>query len=94
MGSSGAPDRRGVHSPAAVNEQSPTESREKLPKGNSASAVGKMRDGDKVKTISGKEFTLGLKNNLVTLNGANVSKTDIQASNGVIHAIDSVILPN
>jgi uncharacterized surface protein with fasciclin (FAS1) repeats len=47
-----------------------------------------------VKTISGKEFTLGLKNNLVTLNGANVSKTDIQASNGVIHAIDSVILPN
>lgn len=65
-----------------------------LPGNISASAVNKMHDGDKMKTVSGKEFTLGLKNNQVTLNGANVSKTDIQASNGVIHAIDSVILPN
>lgn len=59
-----------------------------------SSAVNKMRDGDKVKTVSGKEFTLGLKNNVVTVNGSTVSKTDIQASNGVIHAIDTVIMPN
>lgn len=59
-----------------------------------SSSVMKMHDGDKVKTVSGKEFTLGLKNNQVTVNGALVSKTDIQASNGVIHAIDSVILPS
>jgi uncharacterized surface protein with fasciclin (FAS1) repeats len=65
-----------------------------LPGNLSAAAVGKMRDGDKVKTVSGKEFTLGLKNNVVTVNGAIVSKTDIQASNGVIHAIDTVIMPN
>ncbi len=65
-----------------------------LPGNLSAAAVGKMHDGDKVKTVSGKEFTLGLKGDVVTVNGANVSKTDIQASNGVIHAIDSVILPN
>ena len=58
-----------------------------------AAAVSKMHDGDKVKTASGKEFTLGLKNNVVTVNGSVVSKTDIQASNGVIHAIDTVILP-
>jgi uncharacterized surface protein with fasciclin (FAS1) repeats len=31
---------------------------------------------------------------VVTVNGANVSRTDIQASNGIIHAIDSVIMPN
>ena len=49
----------------------------------SSAAVHKMHDGDKVKTVSGKEFTLGLKNNEVTVNGAHVSKTDIQASNGV-----------
>jgi len=60
----------------------------------SGSAVGKMHEGDKVKTISGKEFTVSLKNNVVTVNGATMSKTDIQASNGVIHAIDSVIMPN
>lgn len=65
-----------------------------LPGSYSAQAVNKMHDGDKVKTVSGKEFTLGLKNNVVTVNGANVSKTDIQASNGVIHAIDTVIMPN
>ena len=65
-----------------------------LPGNLSAAAVGKMHDGEKVKTVSGNEFTLGLKDNVVTVNGAIVSKTDIQASNGVIHAIDTVIMPN
>ncbi len=60
----------------------------------SAAAVGKMHDGDKVKTVSGKEFTLGLKGSEVTVNGSRVSQKDIQASNGVIHAIDTVIMPN
>lgn len=59
-----------------------------------SSTVLRMSDGDKVKTVSGKEFTLGLKNSQVTVNGALVSKTDITASNGVIHAIDSVIMPS
>jgi uncharacterized surface protein with fasciclin (FAS1) repeats len=65
-----------------------------LPGNLSAAAVGKMHDGDRMKTVSGKEFTLGLKNNVVTVNGAVVGRTDIQASNGVIHAIDTVIRPN
>lgn len=65
-----------------------------LPGSFSSAAVAKMHDGDKVKTASGKEFTLGLKNNVVTVNGAIVSKTDITASNGFIHAIDTVIRPN
>ncbi len=59
-----------------------------------SSTVLRMSDGDKVRTVSGKEFTLGLKNSQVTVNGALVSKTDITASNGVIHAIDSVIMPS
>ena len=65
-----------------------------LPGSYSSSAVHKMHDGDKVKTVSGKEFTLGLKNNVVTVNGSVVSKTDIVASNGFIHAIDTVLRPN
>ncbi len=58
-----------------------------------AADVVKMKDGSKVKTVAGKEFTLGLKDGKVTVDGANVVKTDITASNGVIHVIDSVIMP-
>ena len=60
----------------------------------SAHAVGQMRDGDKVKTVSGKEFTLGLKGEQITVNGANVTTRDMQAKNGVIHAIDNLITPS
>jgi len=58
-----------------------------------AADVMKMKDGSKVKTVEGHEFTLGLKGGKVMVDGANVSKTDIEASNGVIHVIDSVIMP-
>ncbi len=65
-----------------------------LPGTVSAHEVGLMRDGDRVKTVSGKEFTLGLKGEAITVNGANVTTRDIQARNGVIHAIDKVIMPS
>ena len=57
-----------------------------------AAEVGKLHDGAKVKTVGGTEFTLGLKHG-VTVQGAHVSATDVMASNGVIHVIDSVLLP-
>jgi uncharacterized surface protein with fasciclin (FAS1) repeats len=31
---------------------------------------------------------------MVTVGGARISKTDILCSNGVIHVIDTVLLPN
>lgn len=65
-----------------------------LPGNLSRAEVDKMHDGDRMKTVSGKEFTLGLKDNVVTVNGAVVGRTDMRASNGVIHAIDAVIRPN
>ncbi|MBE2251104.1 MAG: fasciclin domain-containing protein [Myxococcus sp.] len=58
-----------------------------------AADVVKMKDGSKVKTVEGREFTVGLKDGKVTVDGANVVKTDIAASNGVIHVIDTVIMP-
>ena len=58
-----------------------------------AADVIKMKDGSKVKTVEGREFTLGLKDGKVMVDGANVTKTDIETSNGVIHVIDSVIMP-
>jgi uncharacterized surface protein with fasciclin (FAS1) repeats len=45
------------------------------------------------KTVNGQELAIKAGANGVTVNGANVVKTDVMASNGVIHVIDSVILP-
>ena len=47
---------------------------------------------DKVKTVQGGEITVATTGG-VTVDGAKVSATDIVASNGVIHVIDSVIMP-
>ena len=57
-----------------------------------AADVLKLKDGAKIKTVSGSELTLSLQGG-VKLDKANVTKTDIDTSNGVIHIIDSVLLP-
>ncbi len=54
---------------------------------------GKVMAGDVIKvgeakTLQGSKATFGLK-----IDGANIIKTDIGCSNGVIHVIDAVILP-
>lgn len=46
----------------------------------------------KVKTVQGSEITIGTMGG-VTVDNAKVVKTDIVADNGVIHVIDSVIMP-
>ena len=46
----------------------------------------------KVKTVQGSDLTLSTANG-VKVDNANVVKTDIVADNGVIHVIDSVVLP-
>jgi uncharacterized surface protein with fasciclin (FAS1) repeats len=43
--------------------------------------------------VSGNTLTIASRNGGVTVDGARVVKTDIAATNGVIHVIDSVILP-
>jgi uncharacterized surface protein with fasciclin (FAS1) repeats len=45
-----------------------------------------------VKTVQGGSLTVGTTGG-VTVDGAKVIKTDIVADNGVIHVIDSVVLP-
>lgn len=47
----------------------------------------------KVKTVQGTELTITVDGGTVKVDGAKVTKTDIVASNGVIHVIDKVILP-
>ena len=47
-----------------------------------------------VKTVQGSKASLKVKYGKVKIDGANVVATDIETSNGVIHVIDSVILPD
>jgi uncharacterized surface protein with fasciclin (FAS1) repeats len=47
----------------------------------------------KAKTVEGSEAKITAKKGKVMIDNASVVKTDILASNGVIHVIDAVILP-
>lgn len=51
-----------------------------------------LSEGLKAKTVNGAEVTITLDGG-AKVNGAVISTADILASNGVIHVIDSVILP-
>ena len=57
-----------------------------------------LSDGQEVDTVQGGKLTVGIEGDKVTLtdeNGAtvNVTDTDIDAGNGVIHVIDGVVTP-
>lgn len=45
------------------------------------------------KTVAGGQLTIKTTGSAVTVDGAHVTKTDIAASNGVIHVVDAVLLP-
>lgn len=60
---------------------------------------GKVKASDVVKlqsakAVSGDTIAIAARNGGVTVDNARVVQTDIEASNGVIHVIDAVILPN
>jgi uncharacterized surface protein with fasciclin (FAS1) repeats len=55
-----------------------------------ASQVTKLKSA---KTINGQSLTITSENGTVMVDNAKVVKTDILCSNGVIHVIDSVMLP-
>ena len=46
-----------------------------------------------LKTVQGQNLTVMVMGSMVHINDAMIAKTDIAASNGVIHVVDSVILP-
>ncbi len=60
--------------------------------------AGKVMAADVVKltsatTVQGQDLTIEVKYGKVFVNGAEVIATDIETSNGVIHVIDTVVLP-
>jgi uncharacterized surface protein with fasciclin (FAS1) repeats len=60
----------------------------------STAAVAAARQGASVKTVQGERIKLSLKAGKLVLNGnSRVVVADVKASNGVIHAIDTVLVP-
>jgi len=60
--------------------------------------AGKLTAKDVVKlheakTVNGQDVKIMVEDGKVMVNNANVIKTDIQCTNGVIHVIDTVLLP-
>ena len=47
----------------------------------------------KAKTVNGESFTITKSGDGLMVDNANIVKADIEASNGVIHVIDQVLLP-
>lgn len=58
---------------------------------------GEVRSADlvsgEVETVEGKPITVVVGDKTITINQANVVGAEIEASNGVIHVIDAVLLP-
>ena len=50
-------------------------------------------DGQSVATVAGAEVQITVNGATVMVNDATVVTTDIEASNGIIHVIDTVLLP-
>jgi uncharacterized surface protein with fasciclin (FAS1) repeats len=45
------------------------------------------------KTVNGASVKIRVRNKKVYVNNARVTKTDVRASNGIIHVIDRVLIP-
>ena len=63
-----------------------------------AKKVMKMQSGSSARTVEGEKIIIRMKGGKVMLDPgmgakATVTKTDIMASNGVIHVIDTVLIP-
>lgn len=56
----------------------------------SASDVVKLTSAN---TVQGSSVAISVKDGQVSINNATVVKTDIQAGNGIIHVIDTVMMP-
>jgi uncharacterized surface protein with fasciclin (FAS1) repeats len=53
-----------------------------------------LKDGEKLKTVNGKELSVHVKDGHVTIGDAKIQGHDVQTSNGVIHSLDTVMIKN
>jgi uncharacterized surface protein with fasciclin (FAS1) repeats len=65
-------------------------------KGNYTS--DQLQDGQKLKTVTGGTLTVGKQGETITItdeqgNAATINRADLEATNGVVHSIDAVLMP-
>lgn len=53
-----------------------------------------FKDGQKLKTISGKELNVLVKSDGVRINGATIQGRDMEGWNGVVHSLDKLMVPS
>ncbi len=53
-----------------------------------------LKDGEKLKTVNGKELSVHVKDGHVAIGNAKIQAHDVQTSNGVIHSLDTVMVKN
>ena len=61
--------------------------------GNVPSSDVVTLDGQEVETVNGAAVTISVDGDTVMVNDATVIAVDVEASNGVVHVIDKVLLP-
>ncbi len=53
-----------------------------------------LKDGQELTTLQGENLMVKVwPNGVMSVNGANITQADVEASNGVIHIIDTVLMP-
>lgn len=52
-----------------------------------------LTNGQTVTTLQGQQLVIGVAGSTVTVNGATVVSADIEATNGIIHLVDEVLVP-
>jgi transforming growth factor-beta-induced protein len=52
-----------------------------------------LKDGQELTTVEGQKLKVSIKNGVVMVGNARVIATDVDASNGVVHVIDKVLMP-
>jgi len=52
-----------------------------------------LKDGQMLKTVEGKSLTVRVVGTMVLVNSVKVITADVEASNGVVHIVDGVLLP-
>ncbi|SOD80341.1 Uncaracterized surface protein containing fasciclin (FAS1) repeats [Spirosoma fluviale] len=57
-----------------------------------------LQDGQKLKTVTGGTLTVGKQGDSITItdgggNTATINQADVEATNGIVHSIDTILMP-
>ena len=53
-----------------------------------------LKDGEKLNTVNGKQLVVQVRDGQTTVDGAIIRSHDVQATNGIIHSLETVMFKN